>query len=76
MVVKIQTRKKENNMLLEIHENLPEAKGVLPSEVGKYGPWIAVRMDDGGLYGFWRIDTSYYFSEASENYNKEKNYGN
>lgn len=56
-------------MKLEIHEKLPERHGVLPSEVGKYGPWIAVRMEDGGLYGYWRIDTSHYFTEASKHYN-------
>ena len=37
-------------------ESLPAGPGVLPSEVGKLGPWYGVRWPDGTIYGWWHRD--------------------
>lgn len=58
-------------MRLKLFETLPNTEGVLPSEVGKQGPWIGVIFDNGYVYGFWKKQSedweSYpdiYFDEA------------
>lgn len=61
-------------MKVELFDTLPKAKGVLECEVGAKGPWIGVRLDNGEVYGFWRLDCSCYLKEA-EAYNVEHSGG-
>ena len=53
-------------MKVELFDELPDLPGVLPSEVGQYGPWIGVRYDDETVYGFWKLDCSHYLKEAEK----------